>query len=218
MNKCFFFVAFMGSLCGLMAQNAQQNQQRTSIDSDLLEMQGTEERNFFYFRGNVRVHGTDLEIYCDELTVTSQRKAESADETLGELGAIKKIVALGNVKIDQAGRQATAGRVEVDPSSGTIHFLEDPVIMQAGNEVRAYGFIFYTNEKRFETINPPGFVPGQARERTTLFIDTAESLTSLVPEEEVTVGAEVDPDTSTELGTETPESEDVTDNTGAIDE
>lgn len=218
MNKWIFFAVLLGSLGGLTVLDAQQTQQRTSIDSDLLEMQGTEDRNFFYFRGNVRVLGSDLTIHCDELTVTSLRKGGTEDENLGQLGAIEKIVALGNVKIDQAGRQATAGRVEVDPSGGTIHFLEDPVIMQDGNEVRSYGFIFYTNEKRFETINPPGFIPGQENERTTLFLETADSLTSLVPEEDVTVGSEVNLDSSDESEPESAPASGTVDTTEAGDE
>lgn len=191
MNNWVLLLCFFVSLHGLWAQDPQRSQKRTSIDSDELEMQGTEARNYFYFRGNVRVLGSDLEILCDELTVTSQRANGLEDGTLGELGAIEKIIAVGKVEIEQAGRQATAGRVEVDPSAGTIHFLEDPVIMQDGNEVRAYGFIFYTKEKRFETINPPGFVPGQPTERTTLYLVTADSLSSLVPEEDVSVGSAI---------------------------
>lgn len=157
--------------------------QRTTIDSDELEMQGTDERNYFYFRGNVHVLGNDLEIMCEELTVTAHRGGHETD-TVGEVGAIERIVATGGVEIDQAGRQAFAGRVEVDPTHGTITFLDQPVIVQGDVRATAYGFVFHTREKRLEAIPAP---EGTGPRRSTISLPSLPQMTFNLDEEEITV-------------------------------
>lgn len=141
---------------------------RTVIDSDTLEMQGTEDRNYFYFRGNVHVTGNNLEIQCDELTVTAFRGGEE-DETVGQIGAIEAIVAKGNVEITQAGRRAVAGRVEVDPVAGTVRLMDHPRIVDGEVEVEGYQFVFYKDDRRVETVVDPNPSPEtRSRSRVTL--------------------------------------------------
>jgi lipopolysaccharide export system protein LptA len=152
----------------LCAADAAEEAMRTVIDSETLEMQGTEDRNFFYFRGNVHVTGTNLEIRCDELTVTAFRGGEE-DETVGEIGAIEAIVAKGNVEITQAGRVATAGRVEVDPVAGTVSLLDDPKMVDGEVEVEGYKFVFYKDDRRVEVVADPYATPDKpARSRVSL--------------------------------------------------
>lgn len=183
------FIIRLGLIALVAALHAETpvDQPRTSIDSDTLEMQGTEDHNFFYFGGSVRVIGNDLDILCDELTVRAKRSAAEG-ETLGEIGAIEEIVAVGHVKITQAGRVANAGRVVVDPGKGTIHFLENPVIIQDDMRATAYGFIFYTKDKRLEAINPPGFVPGKKEGRSSISLSALPPITFDLPKEAITVG------------------------------
>lgn len=163
---------------------AAQFDQRTTIDSDELEMQGSEERNYFYFRGNVVVRGIDLEITCNELTVTAQRGGD-ASATIGEVGAIERIVARGDVEIDQAGREAYAGRVEVDPRAGTITFLENPVIVQGEIRATAHGFVFHSHDKRLEALTAPADVQGRQRSRISL--PALPAVTFDLDEEDITV-------------------------------
>jgi lipopolysaccharide export system protein LptA len=191
MRAAIFFLTILLAGSHLWGQDVEPPKQRTTIDSDELEMQGTEDRNYFYFRGNVHVLGPDLEIRCNELTVTALRTQKTKEATLGEIGAVEKIVAQGNVQIEQAGRSATAGRVEVDPAKGTIRFLENPIIVQDENEATAYGFVFYTKEKRLEALNPPGFEPGQEGGRSTLTLLSSANFSMEVPDEEVTVDDQI---------------------------
>jgi lipopolysaccharide export system protein LptA len=175
---------------------------RTTIDSDTLEMQGTIDHNFFYFGGNVRVRGTDLEISCDELTVQAARDAEERD-TVGRIGAVEKIIAVGRVVIQQAGREARAGRVEVDPVAGTIRFMEQPVILQGDVRATAYEFLFHTTDKRLEAVNPPGFQPGQKEGRSSITLSGLPVITPEVPVDALTVPERVARDAD-EAAPETP--------------
>lgn len=193
---CLILLGF-GALLPAVAQEAEPP--RTVIDSDSLEMQGTEERNFFYFRGNVEVNGQNLRISCDELVITASRGGD-ADATMGEIGAIEKIVASGNVEIVQAGRKAVAGRAEVDPVAGTVTLSDNPRIIDGEVEVEGYQFVFYKEDKRIETIPDPNATPDEpSRSRVTL--GALPPIEFAQPEEEITVLEHVQPpagDDSTE--------------------
>lgn len=129
---------------------------RTVITSETVEMQGTETRNYFYFRNNVVVEGINLELRCDELTVVSLRRAGADDgETVGEIGSMESIVAVGNVEIYQSGRSAFAGRAEVNPAEGTVTLKENPRIVDRDVEVQGYQFVLNQGERRFQSIPDP---------------------------------------------------------------
>ena len=135
---------------------------QTEITSETLEMQGTEFRNYFYFRKNVRVVGNNLEITCDDLTVCAIR-AGSPDAAVGQVGAIESIVATGNVHIRQEGREAFAARAEVDPKAGTVTLTGNPRIKDREVEVEGYKFILHKDRKTFESIPDPNATPGSSR-------------------------------------------------------
>ncbi len=158
-------LAFLGCgylLPGLTAQDGATKE--TVISSHRLEMQGTEEKNFFYFEGAVEVRGTNLRLSCERLTVVSAREG-AAEEGVGEIGAIEKIVARGDVEIHQAGRSAYAGLAEVDPRAGTVTLSENPRVTDGETEVTGYQFVLHRGEKRFESIPEPdagGEKPGRS--------------------------------------------------------
>jgi len=133
--------------------------QPTVITSDGLEMQGTPERNYFYFSGQVLVKGTNLEIRCDELTVVSMRDGPEG-ATIGDIGAIDEIIAQGSVEIHQAGRSAYAGRAEVNPIAGTVTLLENPRIIDRDVEVLGYKFVLHKGDRKFESVPDPNAPEG----------------------------------------------------------
>lgn len=126
----------------------------TLISSERLEMQGTAERNYFYFTGEVEVKGTNLQILCEELTVVAMRDGPE-EATIGRLDAIDGIIARGEVEIHQAGRSAYAGLAEVDPRAGTVTLSEEPRIVDGDVEVEGYQFVLHKGEKKFESVPDP---------------------------------------------------------------
>jgi len=152
MNRFALFSLFLPLLA--LAQAPAIDLQRTVITSNALEMQGTDDRNFFYFRGDVEVEGTNLLIRCDALTVASFR-AGASDAAVGELGAVEEIVAAGNVEIHQAGRSAYAGRALVNPVAGTVTLADSPRIVDGEVEIEGYQFVLYQNDRKFLSIPDP---------------------------------------------------------------
>ncbi|MEX0326476.1 MAG: LptA/OstA family protein [Puniceicoccaceae bacterium] len=136
----------------LSAQQA--TMKNTVITSRNLEMQGTAEKNYFYFSGDVEVRGTNLEINCEELTVVSLREGPEG-ATVGSIGAIEEIIASGSVEIRQAGRSAYAGLAEVNPQAGTVVLSEQPRIVDDEVEVSGYQFVLHKGEKKFTSIPDP---------------------------------------------------------------
>jgi len=182
---------------------------KTVITSGTLEMQGTEDRNHFYFKGGVEVIGAELTIICDELVVIAFRDGD-AGAAVGEIGAIESILAEGHVVIEQAGRKATAGRAEVNPVKGTVTLSKHPKIIDNDVEVEGYQFVIHTADKRVETIADPNASPDQpSRSKVTLSgikqMDFSQSVDSITVGEKIkeTSDAEIDPNTEVEV--EVPE-------------
>ena len=69
------------------------------------------------------------------MEVYTSKKGQKT-ETIGQLGAIDRIVALGNVTIKQAGRTATAGKGEIFPIEGKIILTENPVVIDEDGEIK----------------------------------------------------------------------------------
>lgn len=173
-------------LCPLAAFAQTAPPQRTVIQSDLLEMQGSGDKNYFYFRGNVEATGTNLSLRCDELTVVAGRTGDP-EAAVGELGAIESIIAQGNVAIQQVGRQAFAGRAEVDPVAGTVILSDNPRVIDGDIEASAYQFVLYQGERKIRAIGDPSLPAPEPGSRTVVRLGRLPDLGFDQPEEGVTV-------------------------------
>jgi lipopolysaccharide export system protein LptA len=184
---------------------AQQDSLReTIITSDRLEMQGTADRNFFYFTGDVKVDGTNLQIVCNELTIVAMRKGTET-ATIGEIDAIQQITARGSVEIHQAGRSAYAGLAEVNPLDGTVTLSENPKIIDGEVEVEGYQFVLHKGDRKFESIPDPN-APANAPSRSVVRLGAMPDLGFDQPEEEITVDDRIDTNPVTD-GEDSPEVE-----------
>ncbi len=181
--------------------------QNTVITSLHLEMQGTAEKNYFYFTGDVQVSGTNLDIGCDELTVVSLREGPEG-ATIGNIGAIEQIVASGNVEIHQAGRSAYAGRAEVDPKAGTVVLSENPKVVDDEVEVTGYQFVLHRGEKKFESVPDPN-APANEPSRSVVRLGAMPDLGFDQEEETISVDDQIGEfDTQAPAENETPAEED----------
>ncbi|MEX0322499.1 MAG: LptA/OstA family protein [Puniceicoccaceae bacterium] len=163
--------------------------QNTIISSQHLEMQGTAEKNYFYFSGDVEVKGTNLQILCDELTVVALREGPSG-ATIGSIGAIEEINARGSVEIHQAGRSAYAGRAEVNPKAGTVVLSDSPRVVDDEVEVQGYQFVLHRGEKKFESVPDPN-APAEEPSRSVVRLGAMPDLGFDQEEDEITVDTDL---------------------------
>ena len=152
----------------------------TIIEGDQLEMIATEDEAYFIFTDNIRVIGNNIILTCDRLEVISTRDEDDPPgaERLSGMGRIRLIVASGNVRVVQEGREATAGRAEVLPNEGRVILTESPVIRDAQGEVSGERMVLYQGLERAVVESGPdrparvvlpnipdlGFRPGESGE------------------------------------------------------
>lgn len=190
-NRARLAIVLMTAACVCPPLSAQQGDavQTTVITSLHLQMQGTPQKNYFYFTGDVLVKGTNLEIRCDELTVVSLREGPEG-ATIGSIGAIEEIVASGAVEIHQAGRSAYAGRADVDPKQGTVVLSDNPRIVDDEVQVEGYKFVLHKGEKKFESIPDPN-APAEQPSRSVVRLGAMPDLGFDQDEENITVDDQI---------------------------
>lgn len=140
----------------------------TTISSDTLELVSENATNRFVFQGNVTIRGTDLFASCNEMVVTTTRRPPpspsdpASDEDLvddekgfGEFGAITSIVAIGNVRIRQGEREATAGKATILPIEGKVVLEDTPVIRDPRGVLTGYRMILIEGERRVRIESGP---------------------------------------------------------------
>ena len=186
----FLFLTALGGIgIGLPAQPSEVK--NTLITSLHLEMQGTPEKNYFYFSGDVEVKGTNLVINCDELTVVSLREGPEG-ATIGSIGAIEEIIARGSVAIHQAGRSAYAGLAEVNPQEGTVVLSDQPRIVDDEVEVEGYQFVLHRGEKKFTSIPDPN-APAEEPSRSVVRLGAMPDLGFDQGEDNISVDDNIEP-------------------------
>lgn len=117
--------------------------QNTIVTADRLEMKNTGVESHLVFIGNVNLTGTNLTVSCDRVEIYAEQipdiRNPDKKATIGKIGALTKILALGHVKISQEGRTATAGRAEVMPIEDKIVLTEEPVVTDTETQVTVSG-------------------------------------------------------------------------------
>lgn len=123
--------------CALVAGLESEAAVPTTIESEELEMYGSLTANHFTFSGKVQVTSDNMVMTCERLEVVSERSGP-ATAAIGQLGAIRSILARGDVVIRQAGREARAGQAEMDPQTGLLLLTESPRIIDGETVVSGW--------------------------------------------------------------------------------
>jgi lipopolysaccharide transport protein LptA len=129
-------------------------QQETIIDSDALDMQAGDATNTFKFSGNVHAIGQGIDLTCDRLDVIAGRSAKTKG-TIGKMSSLESVIATGNVRIEQAGRIATAGKAEVKPAEGLVILSDNPVILDAKARVEGWKIIYNSKSRTVQVLPAP---------------------------------------------------------------
>jgi hypothetical protein len=103
-------------------------QQPTVIESKELDMTSTDTETTSIFSGNVVVTGTNLKLSCDRLEVVALR-AHDSKGAVGKVEGFKSMIATGNVRLIQGGREAACGRAIVLPGDDKLILQEKPVLV-----------------------------------------------------------------------------------------
>jgi lipopolysaccharide export system protein LptA len=102
------------------------------------EMVSTATESTFTFRDRVVVTGANLRLTCDLLVVVARRTGDPK-ATLGKQDNFKSLIATGNVRLVQGGREAICGRAEVLPGEDKVILTENPKVRLLDGSYEASG-------------------------------------------------------------------------------
>ena len=154
----------------------------THITSDRLEVDDSNlEITRFLFEGNVVVTSPHLQTTCDRLEVLLESPIGLDKDRAPDIEGISKVIAIGNVKIQEEQRTATAGRAEIYPKEGKIVLTDNPIVEDNEGIVRGYRMTLYRNQRRamVEGSMPDG-------ERPTVLLPPLPTFGGLTSEQETT--------------------------------
>ncbi len=146
MGRKVFVLVFVALLSPFNLSGAWAKKAPLTIKSDRMEV--IEKQNIVVFSGHVVAKKKDLTIYADRLIVYYTPKGKKRE--------IKKIVALGHVKIKRGEWLAHAGKAVYFKEQERIVLEDNPQVWQGENTIRGDRIIYYLNENRSIAEAAPG--------------------------------------------------------------
>ena len=138
----------------------------TEITGDEFEMVSREKENYFLFTGNVEIRATNMVATCNRLEVytskTDQSKTDDKQKPTEEkasIGKIEKILAIGNVRLVQEERVATAGKAEILPQTGKVVLMDSPKVTSKDGVLAGYRITLLQGEQKALIEKGPGQRP-----------------------------------------------------------
>ncbi len=126
----------------------------TIISSDKQTLVNTPSADRYFFEGNVKISGRQMQGSCEKIEVIMRKKPEpvviSKDvKPLEKSKVLDKIIMSGNVQIAQGLKQASCGKAEIYPLKETIVLTQNPLVINKEDNTRAVGArIIYVNGQK----------------------------------------------------------------------
>lgn len=118
----------------------------TVITSDKQWLVGGTDSDRYFFEGDVKASGTDMDVSCGKAEV-EMRKLKSGGHS------ISKICLLESVNLSSGLKSATCGRAEVFPEDEMVVLSEDPVVIDREDNTRVSGpRMVYNRGRRSMTV------------------------------------------------------------------
>jgi lipopolysaccharide export system protein LptA len=111
---------------------------RAPIDITSDTVEGDQKQNTVTFKGNVVAKQEDMTLYANTLVVIYDPDTRK----------LKKIVAIGNVKVIQLDRRATGQKATFDQDENKVVLDGDAVVREGANVIRGERITFYVEEER----------------------------------------------------------------------
>lgn len=113
----------------------------TVITSQSMKMSsGPDDKQTYHFSENVELRSIDLKANCDKLAIII--KSKNGQPNLEALDPIEKIVATGNVCLQQDTKTILAGHVIIFPQEGKIILEENPIIKDSAGELKGSRIVY----------------------------------------------------------------------------
>lgn len=131
----------------------------TNITADRLTY--SQDRDVVIFEGKVHVIRGAMQIWSDKLTAYLEPQADAAGAEQGATpepglasddAKIRSVVAVGNVRMRNEGREGFCGKATYHVAEGVLVMEENPVIIDGRNKVVGEVIRFYSQTNRSEVL------------------------------------------------------------------
>lgn len=149
------------------------SKKNTVITSDKQWLASAPDADRYYFEGDVRVDGTDMNAECGRIEVVMKPSKGSKKKR------ITQIIMTDSVKLTQGLKEAECGRADIYADEEMIVLSQDPVVFNREDNTRASGFKMVYNRGK-GGISIEGSAPEQnelddeAPKRPTLVLPSLE--------------------------------------------
>ena len=148
----------------------------TVITSDKQWLVGGTESDRYFFEGDVKAVGTDMDVSCDKAEVGIRKRK-------GGGHSINKIDLYGNVNLSSGLKAATCGKAEIFPEDEMVVLSEDPVVIDREDNTRVSGpRMVYNRGRRSMTVEAEEPAQNAPTEERRTFIPDFEDDETLEPE------------------------------------
>ncbi len=114
------------------------NKEKASpISITALRMEADNKAGWVLFVGKVKAIQKEMVLTSDRLKVFLDQK-----------GKVKRVVATGNVRVEQGGRVITSSKAEYNPTKETVVFTGSPKAWQGKNVVMGKRILYFVKENR----------------------------------------------------------------------
>lgn len=114
----------------------------TVITSDKQWLTGTDSEDRYFFEGDVKVEGTDMNAVCKKIEVVMRSPDPNASRE------ITHIIMTGDVKLSQGLKDATCGRADIHVLEEMAVLSDSPVVFNREDNTRATGYRMIYNKGR----------------------------------------------------------------------
>ncbi len=119
-------------------------------------MRYTQKADEVVFAGNVHVIREDVNLWSETLTVLLDKPKnadQSKDPVAGQQGSIKRIIAMGNVRMKaDKNRTGTCGKATYEAALEVLTLEDNPILMEGPNTIQGEVIKLYIKENRSEVL------------------------------------------------------------------
>lgn len=139
--------------------------QITTIYANSIKMVNKDDKNLFYFSGNVHVDNPEFEAYADKI------EAHSDKETKTNKYAISKIIGIGGIEFVKDARRAYSNLIEIYPKKGEIWLEQNARLVDRnkGITLKAHEIVLTKEDNRATAFG------NRAEENSFVIVDIAQA-------------------------------------------
>lgn len=120
----------------------------TTVSSTSLRLVEGKTQDDFYFKDKVCIKGENFTVRCDTLHVVATNEKEGKNKHTLKIGSLEKMLATGNVVIQQENAKASSSQAELFPKEEKIVLTGNPILEDERGKAQGEKITFSKGQKQ----------------------------------------------------------------------